>query len=119
MGVIVDTNHSNSGKQYEEQIRISKDVMHSCHVSPDLHKFVKGLMIESYLEDGSQKVERTLLWKIHHRSLPWLAGIRAADPHDLQDVREINGTNRKPCLHEKGMASFSLQERGISYEWKQ
>ena len=57
MGVIVDTNHSNSGKQYEEQIRISKDVMHSCHVSPDLHKFVKGLMIESYLEDGSQKVE--------------------------------------------------------------
>ena len=57
MGVIVDTNHSNSGKQYEEQIRISKDVMHSCHISPDLHKFVKGLMIESYLEDGSQKVE--------------------------------------------------------------
>ena len=57
MGVIIDTNHSNSGKQYEEQIRISKDVMHSCHVSPDLHKFVKGLMIESYLEDGSQKVE--------------------------------------------------------------
>ena len=57
MGVIIDTNHSNSGKQYEEQIRISKDVMHSCHISPDLHKFVKGLMIESYLEDGSQKVE--------------------------------------------------------------
>ena len=57
MGVIVDTNHSNSGKQYEEQIRISKDVMRSCHVSPDLHKFVKGLMIESYLEDDSQKVE--------------------------------------------------------------
>ncbi len=57
IGVIIDTNHSNSGKQYEEQIRISKDVMHSCHISPDLHKFVKGLMIESYLEDGSQKVE--------------------------------------------------------------
>ena len=57
MGVIIDTNHSNSGKQYEEQIRISKDVMHSCHISPEMHHFVKGLMIESYLEDGSQKVE--------------------------------------------------------------
>lgn len=54
--VIIDTNHSNSGKQYEEQIRISKDIMHSCKVSPDIHKLVKGLMIESYIEDGAQKV---------------------------------------------------------------
>lgn len=54
--VIVDTNHSNSDKQYLEQIRISKDVLHSCHVSPDIRKMVKGLMIESYLEDGSQKI---------------------------------------------------------------
>lgn len=54
--VIIDTNHSNSGKNYLEQIRISKDIMQSCKVSPEIHKLVKGLMIESYLEDGAQKV---------------------------------------------------------------
>lgn len=54
--VIIDTNHSNSGKQYLEQIRISKDIMHSCKVSNDIHKLVKGLMIESYIEDGTQKI---------------------------------------------------------------
>ena len=54
--VIIDANHSNSGKQYLEQIRICKDVMHSCHVSSDIHKLVKGLMIESYIEDGAQKI---------------------------------------------------------------
>ena len=52
--VIIDTNHSNSGKQYLEQIRISKDVMHSCRMSEDIHRLVKGLMIESYIEDGAQ-----------------------------------------------------------------
>lgn len=51
---IIDTNHSNSGKKYEEQIRIAKDVMHSRHEDPDIHKLVKGLMIESYLVDGCQ-----------------------------------------------------------------
>ena len=55
--VIVDTNHSNSGKKYLEQIRICKDVMHSRHVSPDIRALVKGLMIESYLEDGAQPVD--------------------------------------------------------------
>ena len=54
--VIIDTNHSNSGKQFNEQIRISKDIMHSCKVSKDIHKLVKGLMIESYIEDGTQKI---------------------------------------------------------------
>lgn len=54
--VIIDTNHSNSGKQYLEQIRISKDIMHSCKVSKDINNLVKGLMIESYIEDGAQKV---------------------------------------------------------------
>ena len=54
--VIIDTNHSNSGKKFEEQIRISKDVLHSCKVSDDIRKLVKGLMIESYIEDGCQKV---------------------------------------------------------------
>lgn len=54
--VIIDTNHSNSGKKFAEQIRISKDIMHSCKVSADIHKLVKGLMIESYIEDGAQSV---------------------------------------------------------------
>lgn len=55
--VLVDCNHSNSGKQYNEQIRIAKDVMHSCRVNPDIRDLVKGLMIESYLLDGCQKPE--------------------------------------------------------------
>ena len=55
-GVIVDTNHANSGKHYLEQIRIAKDVMHSCRQNPEIKKLVKGLMIESYIEDGAQKV---------------------------------------------------------------
>ena len=55
--VIVDCNHSNSGKKYLEQIRIAGDVLHSCRLQPSLKKLVKGLMIESYLEDGCQKVE--------------------------------------------------------------
>lgn len=54
-GVIIDANHANSGKQYMEQIRISKDVLHSIHQNRDIKKLVKGLMIESYIEDGCQK----------------------------------------------------------------
>ncbi len=53
--VIVDANHNNSGKRYLEQIRICKDVMHSRALSADIHGLVKGLMVESYLEDGCQK----------------------------------------------------------------
>ena len=53
---IVDCNHSNSGKKYLEQIRIAKDVLHSRRVSKDIHGLVKGLMIESYIEDGAQKI---------------------------------------------------------------
>ena len=56
MSVIVDTNHSNSGKKYLEQIRISKEVLHSIRLNPSLRGFVKGLMIESYIEDGAQKI---------------------------------------------------------------
>ncbi len=55
--VIVDVNHSNSGKKYLEQIRISNDVMHSCRISKDVRKLVKGLMIESYIEDGRQEID--------------------------------------------------------------
>lgn len=54
--VIIDTNHSNSGKNYLEQVRISKEVLHSCRYSADVRSIVKGLMIESYLEDGTQKI---------------------------------------------------------------
>jgi 3-deoxy-7-phosphoheptulonate synthase len=52
----VDCNHSNSAKQYIEQIRISKEVLHSMRHSEDIKKIVKGLMIESYIEPGAQKV---------------------------------------------------------------
>ncbi len=52
--VIVDTNHNNSGKKYLEQIRIAKDVVYSRNHNQDIKKLVKGLMIESYLEDGAQ-----------------------------------------------------------------
>lgn len=54
--IIVDCNHSNSGKKYLQQIRISKDVMHSRRESADIRTIVKGLMIESYIEDGAQSV---------------------------------------------------------------
>ena len=53
---IVDTNHANSGKQYLEQIRIAKDVIYSRNHNADIRNMVKGLMIESYIEDGSQKI---------------------------------------------------------------
>ena len=54
--VIVDTNHANSGKQYAEQPRIVKEVLHSCRHNDDIKKLVKGFMIESYIEDGAQKI---------------------------------------------------------------
>lgn len=56
MGVIVDTNHANSGKKYMEQIRICKEVLHSCRLSEEINTMVKGFMIESYIEDGNQKI---------------------------------------------------------------
>lgn len=52
--VIVDTNHSNSAKKYDEQPRIAKEIMHSTRCDKDIFKLVKGLMIESYIEDGAQ-----------------------------------------------------------------
>ncbi len=63
MGVVIDTNHSNSGKKYLEQIRIAKEIMHSRNTNDEMKKFVKGLMIESYLEDGAQKVEEGVFGK--------------------------------------------------------
>lgn len=60
---IVDTNHANSRKQYLEQIRIAKDVIYSCNHNSDIRKMVKGLMIESYLEDGCQKIGENVFGK--------------------------------------------------------
>lgn len=53
---IVDANHSNSNKRYMEQIRIVKEVLHSRRHSEEIHSFIKGVMVESYLEPGSQKI---------------------------------------------------------------
>lgn len=54
--VIIDVNHANSSKKYLEQIRISKDVVYSRNHNHDIRGLVKGLMIESYIEDGAQKI---------------------------------------------------------------
>ena len=62
-GVIVDTNHANSGKKWQEQIRIAKEILHSTRHNEDIKKIVKGLMIESYIEDGCQKVEEGVYGK--------------------------------------------------------
>ena len=53
---IIDTNHSNSGKKFKEQIRIAKEVMHNRQLSSDIRSLVKGLMIESYIEEGNQSI---------------------------------------------------------------
>ncbi len=63
MALIVDANHSNSGKKYLEQIRICNEVLHSCRHSADIKKMVKGFMIESYIEDGAQKIEEGVYGK--------------------------------------------------------
>ena len=61
--VIVDTNHANSGKQYLEQVRIAKEILHSMRHCEDINKLVKGLMIESYIEDGCQKIGEDIYGK--------------------------------------------------------
>jgi 3-deoxy-7-phosphoheptulonate synthase len=53
---IIDANHNNSNKQFKEQIRIVKEVLHSRSLDSDIKKLVKGVMIESYIEEGSQKI---------------------------------------------------------------
>ncbi|MDD6276404.1 MAG: 3-deoxy-7-phosphoheptulonate synthase [Clostridia bacterium] len=62
-GVIIDTNHANSGKKYLEQPRIAKEVLHSCRHNSDIRKLVKGFMIESYIEDGAQKIGECIYGK--------------------------------------------------------
>ena len=62
-GVIIDTNHANSGKQPLQQMRIAKDVMHSARHDSSIKKLVKGFMIESYIEDGAQKIGECIYGK--------------------------------------------------------
>ncbi len=54
-GVIIDANHSNSGKQFKQQIRICEEVMQNRNYDADFKKIVKGFMIESFIEEGCQK----------------------------------------------------------------
>ena len=61
--IIVDTNHNNSGKKFLEQVRIAKDIVHSRNQNGDIKRLVKGLMIESYLEDGACKAEEHIFGK--------------------------------------------------------
>ncbi|MBO5914309.1 MAG: 3-deoxy-7-phosphoheptulonate synthase [Clostridia bacterium] len=70
--VLVDTNHNNSGKRYLEQIRIANEVVESRRYNNDIKKLVKGLMIESYIEDGAQKIgEHTFGKSITDPCLGW------------------------------------------------
>jgi len=62
-GVIIDTNHANSGKKWAEQPRIAKEIIHNTTINKDIFKLVKGLMIESYIEDGSQKMDECIYGK--------------------------------------------------------
>lgn len=61
--VIVDANHSNSNKRYKEQVRIIKEVLHSMRYSDEIRNFVKGVMIESYIEEGNQRIEEHIYGK--------------------------------------------------------
>lgn len=74
---VIDANHSNSGKQYEQQIRIVKEVMHSRKLNTDIHRLVKGVMIESYIEEGCQKIGEGIYGKsITDPCLGWEASER-------------------------------------------
>ncbi|MFA9375215.1 MAG: 3-deoxy-7-phosphoheptulonate synthase [Lachnotalea sp.] len=84
--VIVDANHANSNKQFAEQIRIVKEVMHSRILSPDINNFVKGVMIESYIEPGSQKIgDRVYGKSITDACLGWESSERL-----IYEIAELN-----------------------------
>ena len=81
---VIDANHSNSGKQFDQQIRIVKEVMHSRKLNPDIHSLVKGVMVESYLVEGSQKVGEGVYGKsITDACLGWEASERLI--YDIAD----------------------------------
>jgi len=69
---IIDANHANSNKLYNEQPRIVKEILHSRSVNPEIERLVKGVMIESYIEPGNQKVsEHTYGKSITDACLGW------------------------------------------------
>lgn len=61
--IIIDTNHSNSNKNYIEQIRIAHEIVNNMHYSETIRNIVKGLLIESYIEDGNQKITENVYGK--------------------------------------------------------
>lgn len=74
---IIDSNHNNSNKKYEQQVRIVKEVMHSRKLNHDIHNLVKGVMIESYIEEGCQKISEGIYGKsITDPCLGWEASER-------------------------------------------
>lgn len=85
MALIVDANHANSGKKYQEQPRICKEVLHSCRHSSDIKTMIKGFMVESYLEPGCQKIGDGVYGKsITDPCLGWEETIRL-----VQDIADL------------------------------
>ena len=85
MALIVDANHANSGKKYQEQPRICKEVLHSCRHSGEIKSMVKGFMVESYLEPGCQKIGDGVYGKsITDPCLGWDETIRL-----VQDIADL------------------------------
>lgn len=85
MALIVDANHANSGKKYQEQPRICKEVLHSCRHSGEIKSMVKGFMIESYLEPGCQKIGDGVYGKsITDPCLGWENTVRL-----VQDIADL------------------------------
>jgi len=85
MALIVDANHANSGKKYQEQPRICKEVLHSCRHSGEIKSMVKGFMVESYLEPGCQKIGDGVYGKsIIDPCLGWEETIRL-----VQDIADL------------------------------
>jgi len=85
IALIVDANHSNSAKKYQEQPRICKQVLHSCRHSANIQSMVKGFMVESYLEEGSQKIGEGVYGKsITDPCIGWAATERL-----VRDIAEL------------------------------
>ena len=85
MALIVDANHANSAKKYQEQPRICKEVLHSCRHSGEIKSMVKGFMIESYLEPGCQKIGDGVYGKsITDPCLGWEDTVRL-----VQDIADL------------------------------
>ncbi len=69
--IVIDCNHSNSGKQFKQQIRIAQEVMQNRRFDADFKKIVKGFMIESFLVEGSQKHDEVFGKSITDPCLGW------------------------------------------------